>query len=356
MLGDKLYTLRKKRNISQEELAEILNTSRQAVSKWERNESKPDIDKLILIARLFNTSIDYLLSYEINYSNVDEFINKLKDGYINNKFEINADDIKLMCTKYSNNFKLNVYSADYLFIAFNDNNNPEYLDLALSCINKAIAIYTPEDSNIVSLNDLHMCVAYIYMEQHKYELAKEYIKNNNVYECKLILAKCDLALRNYGDALEVASNIYLDSTSNIINASYIQIVVLLNRKEVKKAYDLINWSTTFINSIKNNDDFFEGILYPFIFLKAACEELLNISSKESIEKIKDIKAKSSNLNTVSGTKSLKYYFGESNNILLSDSNIENALKTIISQTCKEDIHYQQLINIFKEIFGGYDYE
>ena len=78
MLGEKIYSLRKNRKISQEEFAEILNTSRQNISKWERNESKPDIDKLIIIARLFNVSIDYLLSYEINFSNVDIFLNKLR--------------------------------------------------------------------------------------------------------------------------------------------------------------------------------------------------------------------------------------------------------------------------------------
>ena len=64
MLGEKIYSLRKNRKISQEEFAEILNTSRQNISKWERNESKPDVDKLIIIARLFNVSVDYLLSYK----------------------------------------------------------------------------------------------------------------------------------------------------------------------------------------------------------------------------------------------------------------------------------------------------
>ena len=91
MLGDKIYLLRKNRNISQEEFAEILNTSRQAVSKWERNESKPDIDKLISIAKVFNVSIDYLLSYEISFSNIDEFIDKgqVPFIFINHKGFIN---------------------------------------------------------------------------------------------------------------------------------------------------------------------------------------------------------------------------------------------------------------------------
>ena len=144
MLGEKIYFLRKERNISQEKFAEILNTSRQAVSKWERNEAKPDIDKIILIARLFNVSVDYLLSYEINNYNIDDYINKLEECCKNNNFILSINDIKLWCSKYSNNFKLHVMSADYLFGAYIENNHDEYLDLALSYIKKAIMLYAPE--------------------------------------------------------------------------------------------------------------------------------------------------------------------------------------------------------------------
>lgn len=352
MLGEKIYNLRKNKNISQEEFANILNTSRQAVSKWERNESKPDIDKLISIAKLFNVSIDYLLSYEINYSNVDAFINELEDCYLNNNLTININDIRLWCSKYTNNFKLHVYSADYLFVSFLENKNDEYLNLALSCINKAIAIFTPKDNEIISLNDLHMCVSNIYMMQQKYELAKEYMKKNNVYEYDVLLAKCDLALKNYDSALKIASEIYLKSVSNIINASLIQITVLLKSKKIKEAYDLVNWTILFFNSIVNNNDFLEGIRYPFVFLKAVCEQLLNMNSKETVNVLKDINTNVMNSNRISKSTSIKYYFGDSNLILLIDSNIKDTIKEIINQASKEDIHYQSLINIYNEIFGG----
>ena len=146
MLGDKIYNLRKNRKISQEEFAEILNTSRQAVSKWERNEAKPDIDKLILIAKLFNVSIDYLLNYEVVSTNINDLINMLKESYRNNNFTISINDIKTWCTKYPNNFELYLSSSEYLYVAYINNNNGEYLDLALSYINKAINQYIPNSS------------------------------------------------------------------------------------------------------------------------------------------------------------------------------------------------------------------
>lgn len=64
-LGNKLYELRKKAGLSQEEFAENLNVSRQAVSKWERGETLPDTDNLITIAKLFNVSLDELIDNEI---------------------------------------------------------------------------------------------------------------------------------------------------------------------------------------------------------------------------------------------------------------------------------------------------
>ena len=66
--GDNLYSLRKSKGISQDEFAESLGVSRQAVSKWERNEAYPDTENLIAIAKFFNVKIDDLINTPINVS------------------------------------------------------------------------------------------------------------------------------------------------------------------------------------------------------------------------------------------------------------------------------------------------
>lgn len=60
-IANRLVELRKKHNLSQEELAEKLGVSRQAISKWERGEASPDTDNLIELAKIYNVSIDELL-------------------------------------------------------------------------------------------------------------------------------------------------------------------------------------------------------------------------------------------------------------------------------------------------------
>lgn len=64
-LGGKIYKLRKARGMSQERLAEEIGVSRQAVSKWELNESSPDTAKIVAISQLFDISTDYLLGNEM---------------------------------------------------------------------------------------------------------------------------------------------------------------------------------------------------------------------------------------------------------------------------------------------------
>lgn len=60
--GDKLQLLRKSKQLSQENLANRLNVSRQAISKWELNSSVPDTENVVKICELFGVSADYLLS------------------------------------------------------------------------------------------------------------------------------------------------------------------------------------------------------------------------------------------------------------------------------------------------------
>lgn len=61
-IGEKLFELRKEKNLSQEEVAEKLNVTRQTVSKWETNQSTPDFDKIIPLCELFEISTEELLT------------------------------------------------------------------------------------------------------------------------------------------------------------------------------------------------------------------------------------------------------------------------------------------------------
>ena len=65
-IGEKIAQLRTDGGLSQEELAERIDVSRQSISKWEMNQSMPQIDKVLVLCELFNISADELLRDEID--------------------------------------------------------------------------------------------------------------------------------------------------------------------------------------------------------------------------------------------------------------------------------------------------
>ena len=78
ILADKIIRLRKKNGWSQEELAEKMNVSRQAVSKWESTQTTPDLEKILLLSSLFGVTTDYLLKDELE---AEEFTGNDHDPY-----------------------------------------------------------------------------------------------------------------------------------------------------------------------------------------------------------------------------------------------------------------------------------
>lgn len=59
--GERLYELRNKNNLSQEDLAEVLDVSRQSISKWENDKAYPEMTRLLFMSDYFDVSLDYLM-------------------------------------------------------------------------------------------------------------------------------------------------------------------------------------------------------------------------------------------------------------------------------------------------------
>lgn len=83
-LSDNLRKIRKMHNLSQEDLAEKLNVSRQSVSKWESNQAYPEMDKMIQLCKMFNLNIDDLLNNDIGEANNTKKAQNNVNKYISN--------------------------------------------------------------------------------------------------------------------------------------------------------------------------------------------------------------------------------------------------------------------------------
>lgn len=83
-IGDKLLELRKRKGLSQEEVSNILNVSRQTVSKWETNQSTPDFDKIIPICKLYEISANELFNTNLDNIHSNDSLNNKKNNSARN--------------------------------------------------------------------------------------------------------------------------------------------------------------------------------------------------------------------------------------------------------------------------------
>lgn len=78
-LGNNLFQARKKKGMSQEEVAEKLGVSRQTISKWETDETLPDIRQSKKLSILYGLSLDELIEFDIDVKEIQEMIDKTSE-------------------------------------------------------------------------------------------------------------------------------------------------------------------------------------------------------------------------------------------------------------------------------------
>ena len=123
--GEKIAALRKKKNLTQEQLAEILNVSRQSVSRWEMDAAFPETEKLVKLGRLLECSIDYLL-------------NENMQDALENNFSISVSE----CYKF-------IRECGYFFLATSRDNLPKLRPMGMIYSNeKALFLVTDKRKNV----------------------------------------------------------------------------------------------------------------------------------------------------------------------------------------------------------------
>ena len=112
--ADNLKMIRKEKGLTQEQLAEILGVSRQAVSKWESNNGYPETDKLIVIAKKFGVSLDYLIDNEPRKQEDEVVIAPVGEK-------------KITITMFDRSQTVNCLAVRYSRIVFPAKNEPAYI-------------------------------------------------------------------------------------------------------------------------------------------------------------------------------------------------------------------------------------
>lgn len=172
-IGKKIATLRNQNNMTQEQLAECLNISNAAVSKWESGSSYPDIETIPLLAKIFKVSIDSLFEFDLENENLQYYLEQAeslnKIGKTDELISLIEETLKL----YPNNLELNLIMARAL-LTKSMNQNPVDEIRAIQSINffdKCLLI----DHEGKNRDSIMQNKAFIYGRLSKYEEANKWL-------------------------------------------------------------------------------------------------------------------------------------------------------------------------------------
>lgn len=179
--AQKLKTLRKEHNYSQEDLAQILDVSRQAVSKWESDRGIPETDKLVQISSIFGVTLDYLLKNE-----------QLADEQLCNSYYVSREMIdgflsykRHVAKRIVIGVSLIVLSNTFISGAFGENDLAVLFYWIMISIGIAVLVWNflqPKRYKEISNKQL------LFDEVVIKEFRKEHEKNRKLYVVMIILA------------------------------------------------------------------------------------------------------------------------------------------------------------------------
>lgn len=198
MLNEKLKKLRLSRKLTQEDLANQLNVSRQAITKWERGDGLPDIENLKQISSFFNLTIDELINNNdiiCGYSYASEF--ELDHS---KKFDIHLKEISEIELCSTNLEKLRIETTEEVEIKMDDHGLKNQMDININNKNYNIRICIPEK----------------YLEKMEINLNAKKMKINNLNFNRLEIG----GKLKYLDIINSKSNITLDTSRSDIEVSY----------------------------------------------------------------------------------------------------------------------------------------
>lgn len=251
-LSDNIRNFRKDRMMTQEQLAEALGVTVGAVYKWENGRSRPDVNLLIEMADLFETSVDALLGYTVRNNDREHIVERLK-AFIHDRDAADAIiEAEKALKKYPNNFEVVYHSAHLFDTRGMDENNTQYLRRALELFQYAILLIEQNTDDTISTLYIQIHIAEIYFQLDKTDMAIEILKKNNPYRINsarignFLSTDCD----KLSDALTYLSEALLDCIVNQIKITTGYLNVYVKRKDYQSAIDILLWALDTFSKLK----------------------------------------------------------------------------------------------------------
>lgn len=252
-LQENIKNSRKALNLTQEQLAEAMNVTVGAVSKWESGASTPDLNTLMGLADFFQTSIDALLGFQLQGAGAEEQAEAIKKCMGERAFEKGRVKAEKALQNFPNHFRVVYYSGVFYEMLGLDTGDKGAFRRAISLYQRATGLLEQNSDPEIGVRTLYAHISQCHHCLGEYDEALRILKAHNeggVYDDLLGLTL--LKLNRWDEAVQVASESMMENLTRLERSAMVLWNSLSEGKGLhREARDLQEWLI----------DLYEG-LYP----------------------------------------------------------------------------------------------
>lgn len=249
-IGQNIRSYRKARGFTQEQLAEAVGVTIGAVSKWESDLSRPDIELLVELADFFEISVDVLLGYEWKNRNLGQTIEHLKTLYREKQYEEAAREVDKALQKYPNSFEIIYNSASLLYSMGIERKNTEALQKSLDLYRHSLNFLQQNTDETISEPMLNNRIGEILVLLGRIEEAIALLKKYN-YD-GMNSGKIGLTLsfeEKTDEALSYLSESMLEAVSELFRDVTGYINCFMQMQDTDSALGILEWARTIVQGL-----------------------------------------------------------------------------------------------------------
>ena len=272
-LSENIKRFRKERKMTQEQLAEAMGVSISAVYKWESNQSTPEINLILGLADLFQTSTDVLLGYEWSDRSCKVYLEKLAVLKKENRHDEAAAEAEKALKNYPNHFDV-VYQSAMLYLEFGESaKQKKEIGRAIELLEHACELIAQNQDDAVSEVSIRTQIAKANLLLHKPETALQILKEYNI--CGINNALIGMVLGDYlhnADEAEKYLGKAFSAFAENINSIMIGYAnVFFQRKNYDAVIDCFLWLRTVLRGIQPQTELTWFDKYDCVILETIAE-------------------------------------------------------------------------------------
>lgn len=253
-IAENIKKLRKAHALTQEQLAEALGVTVGAVYKWEAGLSNPELKLIMELADFFEVSIDVLLGYEQQSSNIEGRVERIRQCVLKKDFEEAVIETEKALKKYPNNFDVTYMGARMYMLKFSEDKCKATMQKSNRLFQNAIALLSQNTDKRVNEAAILNYIASNYLTAGETEHGLEILKKNNVQNINSSLIGYTYAAKLKKPA-EAGEYLYA-SLAEIINTvirTTVGMAFMYAELKDETCISAALWLSDFFDSLKENE-------------------------------------------------------------------------------------------------------